>query len=114
MSKEYIYNVYRSDTDRGYIRAWVRVAPDAVVVEDNSGGPMADEFYGTASVDMIASVNKKEARRILKANGVKPGSFPTELLGVWLANRLKSSKTPFSKFIDLAKVAGVNPEVNIW
>jgi hypothetical protein len=108
----YDYELYRFTGPEisGYIS--VSVAKDSVTVEDYNIGSEVYEFFGRDEHEYDVSVTRDDAKKILKANGIIPGPYPAEKLGLYLAERYTGHSNVASTFKKIAEEAGVIP--NVW
>ena len=108
----YNYELYRFNEPEmsGYIA--VNVTSDSVTVEDYTIGSEVATFFGRDEHEYDVSVTRDEAKKILKAYGIIPGPYPTEKLGLRLAERFAGKSKVASAFKELAEEAGVEP--TIW
>jgi len=107
----YTYELHRWDGGdmRGYVS--VEVAKDGVTVEDYTTGSEVFAFFGRDEHEYDVRVTRDGAKKILKANGIIPGPFPSEKLGLRLAEVYSGTSNAASKFKEMAEEAGVEPEV---
>jgi len=108
---DYSYELFRWDLDdlKGYIS--LSVSHDSVHVDDFSYGSGTESIMGTHSHGIEMWIKRDEARKVLEANGLSVGRYPTEMLGLYLAERFTGNDHAFSEIRELAEAAGVKPMI---
>jgi len=107
----YTYELHRFTGPEmsGYVS--VNVAKDGVSVEDYTIGSEVYAWFGRDEHEYDVSVTRDDAKKILKANGIIPGPYPAEKLGLYLAERYRGHTDVASTFKKIAEEAGVTPSV---
>lgn len=107
----YSFELYRFDHADITGHVSVEITPDGVTVEDYTIGPGVEKFFGRDEHELDVRVTRAGAKEILKANGIIPGPFPAEKLGLRLAEVFNGKSDAASKFVEMAEEAGVEPEI---
>jgi hypothetical protein len=111
---KYCYELYRFERPKLGGHITLSVTSDALSLEDYTIGSTVSEFYGSDEREYTVSLSKEDAIKILEANGIAVGKYPTETLGLYFAERNTGNNSAATGLLKMAEKAGVEAEVSVW